>query len=147
MKRIWLPLLALLGVVCIALGVYSLRRPQPASVQSPPVQRPSVQGPLVIYATDSKWHSLGTGPFSVEVTGGIDYGNGNNAGPNGSLKMGDSTALAEGLPFGSLIGKVGSGKPFLVGSNRTFTSNEEVKVAINDSYYGDNKGSYTVTKK
>ena len=53
-----------------------------------------------------------------------------------------------GLQFGMLIGKIGEdGEPFKIGSfYKAETVNKELYVAINDSYYSDNRGKYVITK-
>jgi hypothetical protein len=130
--------LLLVGIACLGFGLYSIFRKGNTA---------NVPNQITLQGNDSTWHSVGTGTFTLEVTGGIDYGGGNVAGPNGSLKMGDQTALVEGVPFGAVVARIGNSKPFLVGSSHKFNTSEQVFIAINDSYYDDNKGEYIITKR
>jgi hypothetical protein len=60
-----------------------------------------------------------------------------------------SECLLDGAPYGALIGKIGNGTPFLIGSTRWMTAAEggTLYLAVNDNYiyYEDNSGTYTVT--
>ena len=89
------------------------------------------------------WQSIGSGTFTLNVSGQIDIG-GVIVSPKGWSKLGDDTALVAGLPFGAIIAKIGNGKPFLVGDNYKFDTQEQVYIAINDSDYSDNTGSFKV---
>ncbi len=102
---------------------------------------------VTISSTSSEWVEICSSDCTVSVQGSVDYG-GEIATPDSSPRMGDKTAKADGIPFGVLVAKVGKdGKPFHVGSSKTIQSGEKaVYVVVNDSYYADNKGSYTVTK-
>jgi hypothetical protein len=55
--------------------------------------------------------------------------------------------VAPGLPVWSLLGKIGDGQPFEVGTQTTFqaSSSSELYLGVNDCYYGDNSGSWTAT--
>ena len=54
---------------------------------------------------------------------------------------------APGLPCWSLIGKIGSGKPFEVGRAKTFVASADgaLLLGINDNYLPDNAGSWVVS--
>jgi hypothetical protein len=78
------------------------------------------------------------------VDGEIDIGGNVILTPEGWSKLGDHTAFVRGLPFGGLIAKIGNGTPFLVGYKADFDTQEQVYIAINDSTYSDNTGSFTV---
>lgn len=57
-------------------------------------------------------------------------------------------SLVPGLWIGALAGRVGEdGAGFLVGRSCSFVAERDgvLQLACNDSYYGDNRGSYTVT--
>ncbi len=60
----------------------------------------------------------------------------------------DSNCIAKGEPYGTLIGRIGDGKPFRIGTYLEFTANSSGKLhfSVNDGdiYYSDNKGSFTV---
>jgi hypothetical protein len=109
-------------------------------------------GSISFPASDAGWHPIGQGRFSLRIAGWIDYG-GQQATPDGSgltAKETDSPrAKAPGIDLGVLIAKIGpTGQPFKVGSYREFNSGTEtVYIAINDSYYGDNTGAYTIYKR
>jgi hypothetical protein len=53
----------------------------------------------------------------------------------------------EGAGWGILVGKVGGGSPFVIGSASQITAQESgcLQLGINDTYYDDNAGGYTVT--
>lgn len=127
--------LLIIGIACLGVGLYSL------------FYKADTPNQIILQGRDSTWHSVGSGTFTLEVTGGIDLGGGNTASPNGSLIMGDRTALVEGVPFGAVVARIGNSKPFMVGSSHVFNTSEQVFIAINDSYYADNKGEYIITKR
>jgi pimeloyl-ACP methyl ester carboxylesterase len=61
----------------------------------------------------------------------------------------ESSYKAPRLPCFSLIGRIGSGEPFLVGNNPTISVSADVagelQLAVNDNYYDDNSDGWTVT--
>jgi pimeloyl-ACP methyl ester carboxylesterase len=61
----------------------------------------------------------------------------------------DRPFIAPGLFLWSLVGKVGSSRPFELGSDHTFvsTSNGKLKLSINDNSFDDNSGHWTATVK
>jgi hypothetical protein len=150
--------LLLTGLLCSGIGIYSLVRRPPIEIQplhaqeaqgSPNELPRNSDGTFRLNANLAGWHPIGTGTFSLEVTGGIDFGGGNMAGPNGSRIIADNTGLVAGVPFGTLVAKIGeTGRPFQVGSLRRFDAGSEtVYLAINDSYYDDNLGAYMINKR
>jgi len=91
-------------------------------------------------------NKLGKGAFGVVwlvERGGI------TSTPQGVIRSGEGVknALAPELPFGAIIAKIGNGKPFLVGYKKDFNTQEQVYLAINDSDYSDNSGSFTIRIK
>jgi hypothetical protein len=94
------------------------------------------------------WYPIGEGNFTIEVKGSINFG-GAVASPDRSPIMGNNDALVPGEPFGVLVGKIGErGQPFAVGYSHTFVTNGQTAyIAVNDSYYGDNTGSYIIYKR
>ena len=53
----------------------------------------------------------------------------------------------QGVPAGALIGRVGSGAPFAIGTNTapiTMPANGPLMLGINDDVLNDNSGSYSV---
>lgn len=104
---------------------------------------------LNLAATRSGWTAIGRGNFVLSASGQIDFG-GISASPEGVVRGGDGVkyALAPKLPFGAIIAKFGeSGQPFVVGFSHNFDTEETVYVAINDSDYSDNSGSFKVRVK
>lgn len=78
--------------------------------------------------------------------GGRDISNG---GPGGQPKnmCGDVKCPLLGANYGALIGRIGEGETFLVGSRLELTAEEagELYLTINDWECADNSGSFTVT--
>jgi hypothetical protein len=96
-------------------------------------------------------------PVQLDATGNIDYGcnnfNGCAGNPDGVAPSGevfpaaDSSFLAPGLRMFSLVGKIGDGAPFQLGKGPIVLTagNGPLSIAYNDSSWGDNIGSYSVT--
>jgi len=99
-------------------------------------------------ATYEGWYQLGSGAFTIEIKGSIDFG-GQLASPDRSPILGDGEALVPGVPFGVPVAKIGEqGKPFMIGYSRQFeTDGKMAYIAVNDSYYADNKGTYIIYKR
>lgn len=55
--------------------------------------------------------------------------------------------LAPGLTCWSLVGRIGGGPAFEVGDGTSFiaTSSGELNLSVNDNYFSDNSGAWTVT--
>ena len=54
----------------------------------------------------------------------------------------------QGAPAGALIGRIGNGTPFLIGTNTqpmTMPASGRLMLGINDDALGDNTGNYSVT--
>lgn len=146
----------IIGILLLGFGAYFIfkpdkpaqedQNPTPVPISIPPVNTSTPSGKtLVLQANESGWKSIGSGKITIHVSGTIDFG-GQQATPDTSMIMGDSTALVPGVPFGAVVGKIGeNGKPFKVGSLYKFNTSENVYIAINDSTYSDNTGSYTIT--
>lgn len=60
---------------------------------------------------------------------------------------GSAITLSVGLGAGGLIGRIGTGKPFRIGSKNTLPTQEAGKLylGINDNVFGDNSGEFRVT--
>ena len=56
-----------------------------------------------------------------------------------------------GAPYGALVGRIGSGAPFLIGASKTFiaSSSGYLRLAVNDNliFYNDNKGGFSIQFK
>ncbi len=53
-----------------------------------------------------------------------------------------------GAPVGALIGRIGNGKPFLIGATNdpvTMVTNGQLFLGINDDHFEDNSGNYSVS--
>lgn len=144
----WLPILAVIGLLCLGVGIYSLLRPTPPPapvVSTQPAHVP--EQTITIPANSSQQFSVCAGReiCIVRVEGRINYG-GRWADANTTNDPAAYNSLAPGIPFGTLVGKVGSnGAWFQVGSSRTIQNyGETVFFAVNDSDYTDNKGEYSV---
>lgn len=75
------------------------------------------------------------GPGKSSGVGGSPLGAG------GKLPVGNA-------PLGALIGRVGTGTPFLIGSNPspiTMPANGRLLLGVNDEHFPDNSGNYTVS--
>lgn len=119
---------------------------------------------LTIPANYGKWFYVGRGPMSIDIKGAfsrIDIdGSNNTRSPTGAAYyMGaqdtSPDAIAPKLMLGAVIAKLGeNGEPFQLFSDKTgqnknneIKSNDKVYIAINDSYYGDNRGEHVVYVK
>jgi hypothetical protein len=69
---------------------------------------------------------------------------GTSNGPDGQRGAGDN-ALLPGVDYGALIGRIGSGAPFLVGSNLSTAadSSGELSLGVNDLQSDDNTGAFS----
>jgi len=108
----------------------------------------NADGSYTLSGTREGWAPLGQGTFTIEVKGSIDFG-GFLASPDRSPIMGNQEALVPGVPFGVPVGKISDhGKPFMIGYSHQFQSGDQIAyIAVNDSYYADNKGSYIIYKR
>lgn len=88
--------------------------------------------------------------LTITATGTVQLSGDPNdtATPTGSTKG----RYAQNAPLpavlaGGLIGKIGNGKPFGIGSNATFTAPNtgQLFLGVNDDGMGDNQGAYQVT--
>jgi hypothetical protein len=84
------------------------------------------------------------------ATGDIDImsGAGMSAGPAGTTAVSAGRYPVQGAPAGALIGRIGNGRPFLIGSNTqpiTMTDNGRLFVGVNDNAFDDNSGSFSVS--
>jgi hypothetical protein len=69
--------------------------------------------------------------------------------PAGKEKCDNSiwgSCTLEGVGWGLLLGRIGDGSPFIVGASAQITADETgcLNFSINDVYYDDNSGSYSV---
>jgi hypothetical protein len=80
----------------------------------------------------------------IEADGEVHPRSGTSNGPDGQQGGGDN-ALLPGVGYGALIGRIGSGPPFLVGSDLSITadSSGELSLGVNDLRSDDNTGSFS----
>jgi hypothetical protein len=113
--------------------------------------QPDVQsGVVMVPSSSTQPVAICTGKqvCEVRVEGRINYG-GRWADANTTVDPAAYDSLAPGIPFGTLVGKVGkNGAWFQVGGSRIIENHgDTVYLMVNDSDYKDNSGSYTVYVK
>lgn len=69
------------------------------------------------------------------------------SGPDGNGYNCNAQCLLPSAQFGALIGRIGSGNWFLIGSRKSLTvsTSGELILAVNDNINNDNLGSYTIS--
>ena len=86
--------------------------------------------------------------ISFSTNGTIEFGRGMSTGPDGDKGMGPRPGYAiRDMPVGGLIGRVGNGAPFAVGSTNTpisMPAGGRLFLGVNDDDYRDNNGGYDV---
>ncbi|HEY3006654.1 MAG TPA: CHAT domain-containing protein [Micromonosporaceae bacterium] len=82
--------------------------------------------------------------FKIEATGVVHPRSGTSNGPDGVPGAGDNSRVV-GARYGALIGRIGSGAPFAVGSELSATSDTagELALGVNDLQSDDNTGSFS----
>jgi hypothetical protein len=100
---------------------------------------------IIHFAADQAgWRPIAKGPIVIRSSGTIDIG-GQRTVPDDEARPGDEKALVPTLPYGMLVGKIGEkGQPFKIGKIAQVAIKDTVYIAINDSDYSDNSGTYTV---
>lgn len=84
---------------------------------------------------------------SFTTSGQISFAQGQTAGPDGNGALTRQSYPVPVMPVGGLIGRVGTGAPFPIGSNSqpiVMPANGRLMLGINDDEYGDNTGAFTV---
>jgi hypothetical protein len=85
--------------------------------------------------------------LTITATGQMKYGTGDdaNATPNGSNDRNPGNPIPA-LTTGTLIGRIGNGQPFNIGSQSQITAPAagQLFLGINDTHMGDNSGGYQV---
>jgi hypothetical protein len=115
----------------------------------------SGEGRTVTVPATSRWTATG-----IRVTRGqtihfdssgqvrMSVNPGDMAVPKGSLmRRNAKSAPLPQAPAGALIGRIGSGQPFLIGDQKTIVApaSGDLFLGVNDDELGDNEGSYQVT--
>jgi hypothetical protein len=85
---------------------------------------------------------------AFNTSGQVVYGQGMTAGPDGNGDLRKQTYPVPVMPVGGLIGRVGSGMPFPIGSNSApivMPNGGRLMLGVNDDQLVDNSGAFTVT--
>jgi hypothetical protein len=86
-------------------------------------------------------------PLTINASGEVRIAgpNGLAASPAGSSETFPSNPMP-GVPTGALIGRIGNGQPFLIGSQTQITAPAagQLFLGVNDSNHGDNEGQFQV---
>ena len=113
----------------------------------------------VIPADEPSWTDTGAhlGPYdgvTIHANGLACYDTADDCqngeawtGPDGTEEVADETFVVPGLNKYALVGKIGDGDPFLVGSYSNVICEQEtgtLSLIHNDSDFSDNSGSYEV---
>jgi hypothetical protein len=118
------------------------------AVEPPPAGQRTVQVDARQPWTDSGLVVRAGERIAFNATGDIDVltGQGMSAGPAGTPAVKGNYPVA-GASAGALIARVGTGRPFLVGSSAEpirMPANGRLFLGINDDHLGDNSGAFTV---
>jgi hypothetical protein len=147
------------GVFAVGVGIYSMYFSEETSSTATvvnqsqntiiPTEKPVTLAKArtsIISANVKYWRLIGSGTFTLKIEGSINYGGSDRTVTTESrINLGDKDALAPGIPFGVMVGKIGEkGEPFQLFSTYKYDGNENLYIALNDSYYGDNTGQYIV---
>jgi hypothetical protein len=86
--------------------------------------------------------------IAFDTSGTISFGKDMNAGPDGNKDIGTRTEYpVRGMPVGGLIGRVGTGAPFAIGSTSAaieMRNSGRLFLGVNDDIYDDNSGAFDV---
>jgi hypothetical protein len=84
---------------------------------------------------------------TFNTSGQVMFAQGQSAGPDGSGAVRKATYPVAAMPVGGLIGRVGTGAPFPIGSNSqpiVMPNDGRLMLGVNDDEPGDNSGAFTV---
>jgi hypothetical protein len=84
--------------------------------------------------------------LTVNASGEIRFREGGPANsPAGSSEMGEGNPMPS-VPTGALIGRIGNGRPFLIGSQTRIQAPAagQLFLGVNDTHLGDNSGAFQV---
>jgi hypothetical protein len=125
-----------------------------ASTASSAVQAPGTPSGTFNVAGNQPWTATGLTvrrgqQIRINASGDIMVSSAASSGPGGSpaATVAASRYPVQGAPVGALIGRIGNGKPFLIGATNepvTMVSNGQLFLGINDDHVGDNSGNYSV---
>jgi hypothetical protein len=86
--------------------------------------------------------------LGFSTSGQVAFRGNEQVGPDGSSSEARNGVPVQSVGVGGLIGRVGTGAPFPIGSNNqliAMPANGRLYLGINDSSTGDNSGKFTVT--
>lgn len=115
--------------------------------------QPGAGGTSITVQANQQWTDTGIVVARGErvqfnASGDIMVAEGASSGVGGSpINPGGRLPVAN-AGVGALIGRVGNGAPFLIGSNTTaipMTANGRLMLGVNDEHHNDNSGSFTVS--
>src|SRR5262245_15282378 len=86
----------------------------------------------------------------LNASGSINVSTAANSGPDGNpaASVASSRYPVASAPVGALIGRIGNGRPFMIGAPPdpiSMTANGQLFLGINDDNFSDNTGNYSVT--
>lgn len=147
MKSRILVIFSVLPCVLVGMAATSAKAADSAVSVSVQVIEPWTDSGVYVNAGDS---------VSITASGVAVFGSGDKgtkpAGAQGCAGTDDDSIppgpfLAPGLTCRSLIGRIGAGAPFEIGAGTSFTatSSGELDLGVNDNYFPDNHGTWTVT--
>jgi hypothetical protein len=125
---------------------------QPAAGPGGTPATPSTDiGGAINVAAAQRWTATGINvrrgePLEISASGEITVGGGNApASPAGTGEMRTENAI-QSAPTGALIGRIGNGQPFLIGTQTRIQAPAagQLFLGVNDSNHADNQGSFRV---
>lgn len=107
----------------------------------------------VLVQANTAWNDAGItvkkgDRITFNTSGQISYGQALTAGPDGNGDLRKPTYPVPVMPVGGLIGRVGNGTPFPIGSNSqpiVMPNDGRLMLGVNDDEIVDNSGAFTVT--
>jgi hypothetical protein len=112
------------------------------------------EGPTVRVDANPAWTDTGLtvrrgDRVAFRATGEINFGRspGQTAGSDGNASLRKGSYPVSGMPVGALVGRIGNGAPFAIGSNTqpiTMPADGRLTLGVNDDQVGDNSGFFSV---
>ncbi len=136
-----------------ARGVFNYTGPIGTAGAVPTPSQQTTPGTVLVQANQA-WTDAGLtvkkgDRVAFTTTGQISFGRGENqtAGPDGNDVLRRASYPVAVMPVGGLIGRVGAGAPFPIGSNSqpiVMPADGRLSLGVNDDEPGDNAGYFTV---
>jgi hypothetical protein len=128
--------------------------PRRASSNASTTAPPTPGGAGVAVRANQAWTDTGVTVRRGELmrfvaSGEVMFGGtaGQNAGPGGNSAMKNASYPVPDLPVGALIGRVGNGQPFAIGTTATaieMPAAGRLQLGVNDDVHSDNTGAFRV---